>query len=171
MKISRIIPVIAAGLLAGACGFHPLYGNTASGGSVSGTFKTIYVEPITDFGVANTGYELRNSLIDQLDSNEGASYRLKVSLSEATQGVVLLQDASITRYNDRLTVKFTLTDSAGKLVTKGTEVGLSAYNAVASPYATLIAQQDADKRLAQDLAERIRMDLAVYFEQNKTSEQ
>jgi LPS-assembly lipoprotein len=62
---------------------------------------------------------------------------------------------------------------AGHIVTKGTETGLSAYNVLPtgptialSPqanYGTLAAQQDADKRAAQDIAQRIRFDLNVYF--------
>jgi LPS-assembly lipoprotein len=62
---------------------------------------------------------------------------------------------------------------AGHVVTKGTETGLSAYNVLPtgpniplSPqanYGTLAAQQDADKRAAQDIAQRIRFDLNVFF--------
>jgi LPS-assembly lipoprotein len=168
MNRSRIFPVVVACLLSGACGFHPLYGDAAVGSSLSGTFSTIYVEPVEDNGVSNTGYELRNTLIDLLDSNEAAAYRLKVTLIEATQGVVVLQNASIVRYNDHLTVKFALTDSStGKVVTQGSETGIAAYNAVASPYATLSAQQDADKRAAKDIAERIRIALGVFFEQQQ----
>ena len=158
----------AACLVAGACGFHPLYGNAAEGSALSGTFATIYVEPIADSGVASTGYELRNALIDLLDSNEGGAYRLKVTVRETTQNAVILPNASITRYNDSLTVRYTLTDSAtGKVVTSGRESGITAYNAVTSPYATLAAQQDADKRAVQDIAERIRIDLGVFFEQQQ----
>jgi LPS-assembly lipoprotein len=167
MMKARIASVVAAGLLAGACGFHPLYGDQAEGSRVAGDFSTVYVDPISDFGVANTGYELRNALIDQLDSNRGATYHLRVTFSETNQGIVLLQNASITRYNDKISVKYTLSDSTGKVLIGGTETGLSDYNAVASPYATLVAQQDADKRSAQDIAERIRIKLAVYFEQRQ----
>ena len=168
MKSTGALAVLAVCLASSACGFHPLYGGAAEGSALSGTFSTIYVEPIPDPGVASTGYELRNALIDLLDSNEGATYRLHVTLKEATQSVVILQDSSITRYNDSLTAKYTLTDSGtGKVVTSGSESGITAYNAVASPYASLAAQQDADKRAAQDIAERIRVDLGVFFEQQQ----
>ncbi len=30
------------------------------------TFSSIYVEPVSDFSVENTGYELRNSMIQNL---------------------------------------------------------------------------------------------------------
>ena len=38
---------------------------------------------------------------------------------------------------------------------------------VHSPYSTLAAQQDSNKRAAQDLAERIRLDLGVWFRQHE----
>jgi LPS-assembly lipoprotein len=124
------------------------------------------VEPVPE----RLGYELRNTMIDLLDgpgTASGASYRLKLGLSENTQGIALQNDATITRYNDALTVTYELTDMAGRVVTKGTETGLSAYNVLPSSsnanYGTLAAQQDADKRAAQDIAERIRLDLNVYF--------
>jgi LPS-assembly lipoprotein len=60
-----------------------------------------------------------------------------------------------------------LTDAKGTTLTSGTQTGLSSYNVAASPYSTLSAQQDADKRAAQDMAERIRIDLAAYFRRGK----
>jgi LPS-assembly lipoprotein len=133
---------------------------------MSATLSSIYVEPMPE----RLGYELRNTMIDLLDgpgTPSGAAYRLKLALSENTQGTALQNDATITRYNDTLTVTYELTDMAGRVVTKGTETGLSAYNVLPSSsnanYGTLAAQQDADKRAAQDIAERIRLDLNVFF--------
>jgi len=152
------------GMLLGGCGFHPLYGGMNS--AMSQTLSSIYVEPVPE----RIGYELRNTMIDLLDgpgTASGASYRLKLALSETTQGIALQNDATITRYNDTLTVTYELSDMAGHVVTRGTETGLSAYNVLPSApnanYGTLAAQQDADKRAAQDIAERIRFDLNVFF--------
>jgi len=152
------------GMLLGGCGFHPLYGGMNS--AMSETLSSIYVEPVPE----RIGYELRNTMIDLLDgpgTASGASYRLKLALSETTQGIALQNDATITRYNDTLTVTYELSDMAGHVVTKGTETGLSAYNVLPSApnanYGTLAAQQDADKRAAQDIAERIKFDLNVFF--------
>jgi len=156
--------LMAVGLLLGGCGFHPLYGGLNEG--MSASLASIYVEPVPE----RLGYELRNTMIDLLDgpgTPAGASYRLKLALSESTQGIALQNDATITRYNDTLTVSYELTDMAGRVVTKGTETGLSAYNVLPSSpnanYGSLAAQQDADKRAAQDIAERIRLDLNVFF--------
>jgi LPS-assembly lipoprotein len=143
-----------------ACGFHPLY--DSGHGTLSGKFTSIYVEEMP----GRDGYELRNTMIDLLRSDgreAGKAYHLKMSLGEIAQDVAQQSDASITRYNDTLTVKYVLTDANGKELTRGVQTSLSAYNVVASPYATLTAQQDADKRAADDIATRIRIDLGIYF--------
>jgi LPS-assembly lipoprotein len=133
---------------------------------------SIYVEPVPD----RLGYELRNALIDLLDGRSqpaGAAYRLRLTLAQKSdavgvqsQTVGAVTQTAITRYNDKLTVEYELIDTAtGAVITSGVETGLSAYNVLASPYATLVAQQNADRRAADDIADRIRIDLAVFFAQ------
>jgi LPS-assembly lipoprotein len=155
------LAVLAACLLLGACGFHPMYGN-----ALAPQLSSIYVEPIPE----RDGYELRNTLIDLLQSDgvpAGKTYRLKIILNESIQGIALQNDATITRYNNTLDARYTLSDTHGNVLTSGSQTKLSAYNVVQSPYATLVAEQDASKRAAQDMAERIRLDLGVWFRQRK----
>jgi LPS-assembly lipoprotein len=169
MRLSALIVVLALTIVASGCGFHPLYGSSDTTAETAGKLASIYVAPIPQ----RLGYELRNTLIDLFDASGRPSqnfYRLHVTLSQKSQGVAVQNDAAITRYNDSLTVKYELTDSKGALVTQGTETGLSAYNVVESPYATLTAQQDSDMRAAQDIAYRIRTDLAVFFEREAKAE-
>jgi LPS-assembly lipoprotein len=114
----------------------------------------------------NDGYELRNQLIDLLGSDgrqAGKNYVLKLTLTEESNGVALQNDATITRYNDTLTASYVLTDSRGKEVTSGSQTSLASYNTSNSPYSTLVVQKDSDRRAAEDLADRIRMDLGAYF--------
>jgi len=145
-------------LLAG-CGFHPMYGDTR----LEPQFKSIYVEPVAD----RDGYELRNTLISLLGSDGrsgGKAYRLRLTLNETNRGVVIENNTTdISRYNDTLTVNYTLTDAKGTEVTHGSQSSLSSYNVAPSPYATLSAEQDGNKRAADDIADRIRMDLGVVF--------
>jgi LPS-assembly lipoprotein len=157
----RLVFAIAMCSLLGACGFHPMYGK-----SLAPQLSSVFVEPIAE----RDGYELRNSLIDALHADgdpAGKTYRLKVVLNESSQGIALQNDASITRYNNRLEARYTLSDMRGNVLTTGNQTELSAYNVVASPYATLVAEQDASKRAAQDVAERIHLDLGVWFRQHK----
>jgi LPS-assembly lipoprotein len=145
----------------GACGFHPMYG-----GALAPQMASIYVEQIAE----RDGYELRTALIDLLNSDGregGKLYRLKITLSESSQGIALQNDATITRYNNNLSAKYELTDAGGTVLKQGTQSELASYNVVTSPYASLVAEQDANKRAAQDMAERIRLDLGVWFRQQK----
>lgn len=165
---------IAACLLLAGCGFHPLYGvPDMPKGSMQATLRSIYVEPVPE----RLGYQLRNQLIDLLDAKgdpAGASYRLRVTLDEKTDAIGVqsqtapggVTQTAITRYNNRLTADYELVDAAtNRVVAKGTEIGLSSYNVQSSPYATLIGQQDANRRAAEDIADRIRVDIAVHFAQ------
>ena len=155
MKKRAALVLLCAGL--GGCGFEPMYGP-----SLEPQLAAIYVEPVAE----RDGYELRNSLIDLLGSDgrtAGKRYHLTITLNEASQGIALQNNAAITRYNDTLKASYVLTDAAGKTVTQGTQTSLSAYNVTPSPYSTLKGQQDADVRAAQDIAERIRLDLGAFF--------
>ncbi len=168
MRRARIAAVLAFAFAASGCGFHPLYGNSSDTAQNADKLAAIYVDPI---GKDRLGYEMRNTLIDLFDASGRISedtYRLKVTVTQKSEGVAVQNDAAITRYNDTQTVKYVLTDTKGKLLTQGTETGLSAYNVVASPYATLAAQRDSDTRSAEDIAYRIRTDLAVYFSKDAT---
>jgi LPS-assembly lipoprotein len=88
-------------------------------------------------------------------------------LNESSQGIALQNDATITRYNQILEARYTLTDAGGNVLTSGIQTALSAYNVVDSPYATLMASQDSSKRAAMDMAERIQLDLGAWFRRNR----
>ena len=136
------------------------------GRSLGPALSSIYVEPIAE----RDGYELRNTLIDALQSDgdkAGKIYSLRVSLNESSQGIALQNDATITRYNNRLEAHYVLSDMQGHELTSGSQTELSAYNVVQSPYATLTAQQDSTKRAAKDVAERIHLDLGAWFRKQK----
>ena len=147
--------------LLSACGFQPLYGN-----NTAPQLSSIFVEDIAE----RNGFELRTRLIDILDSDgmqTNKRYRLKITLSESSQGIALQNDAAITRYNNRMEARFVLSDAGGKEIYRGTQSELSSYNVVQSPYATLAAEQDSGKRAVQDMAERIRLELAIWFRRQK----
>jgi len=154
----RPLAIAALCLTLMGCGFRPLYGSA----QLSPQMASIYVEPIPE----STGYELRNHLIDLLRSDgdpAGKAYHLKVTLSDTNQAVTLQNDATITRYNDTLKASYVLTDAKDTPIAQGDLSGLSSYNVANSPYSTVVAQKDSDLRAADDLAERIQLDLGVFF--------
>jgi LPS-assembly lipoprotein len=153
-----VFVAMALCLVLAGCGFRPLYG----GGKLAPQLAAIYVEPVAE----RDGYELRNQLIDLLGSDgreAGKIYRLKLTISQVSNGVTLQNDATITRYNDTVTATYVLTDARGTEMTRGSQTSLASFNVSRSPYSSLVVQQDADRRAADDLAERIRIDLGAYF--------
>lgn len=171
-RIIRLAVIAGLALALSACGFRPLYGRFGANPGAQQIFASVFVEPIE---LERVGYELRNSMIDLLEARanpQTATYRLQIVLKERREGAAVqnqvvsgLNETTITRYNYTLIADYALTDIKGTVITKGTESTLSAYNVVGSPYATLVAQQDAQKRAAEDIAYRLRTDLGVFFAQ------
>ena len=165
--------LIAAGLVLvlTGCGFRPLYGTYGANSGAQRIFTSIYVRPIE---TERAGFQLRNTLMDLLQASSSpanAVYQLNIDLHERRQGVAVDPNTSITRYNYTLEALYTLIDvHTAKVVTKGTQTTLSAYDVMpsssSSAYSTLMARQDAQKRAAEDIATRIRLDLGVYFAQH-----
>src|ERR1051326_4951813 len=148
-----------------ACGFHPLYGTAGVNAGIGQTLANVYVEPISE----RVGYELRNQLLDLFNAtgeSGNASYRLKLSVNETEEAVVLQTNTAITRYNYTLSAHYELIPHDGTSAVKtGDVTALSAYNVAAAPflYATVTAERDAKNRAANDIAERIRAQIAVYL--------
>ena len=165
MGIVRALAVLALTFALGGCGFHPLYGHDMAGSPIASTLASIYVEPIPE----RVGYELRNNLLDFFNAtgqSAGAQYRLKLSLAETEEAVVLQTNTAITRYNYTLSAHYELIPREGTQAVKmGDVTALSAYNVAAAPflYATVTAERDAKNRAANDIAERIRTQIAVYL--------
>lgn len=162
----RLKPVlaVAVGALLGGCGFRPLYAVRSNSTGAQAVFDSIYVDPIEGERI---GYELRNILIDDVKGmarpNE-ALYRLKVNARQSIEGIAVEPNATTTRYNYLLSVHYELSSmSTGRMLKSGDETTLGAYDVVESPYSTLVAQQAAQKRAAEDIAARIQVDLAVFL--------
>jgi LPS-assembly lipoprotein len=165
MRLGRAAGAIFCPLLLAGCGFHPLYGGTAGAPGIAGPLSQVYVEPIPD----RVGYELRNDLLDLFDgsgSPADAAFRLKLTLNEEEAAVALQQNTNITRYNYTLKAHYELFRRGSTEAAKtGDVTTLTAYNVAAAPYvyATVTAERDAKDRAADDLAERIRIAVAIFL--------
>ena len=161
---AKLVLLFVAVTIAG-CGFRPLYGRTDLDPRIAPTLSAVYVDPIPD----RVGYELRNSLLDLFNATgqaDGALYRLKLTLNEREEAVVLQSNTAITRYNYTLTAHYDLMPRESTSPVKSGDVtALSAFNVAAAPflYATVTEERDAKNRAANDIAERIRTELAVYL--------
>jgi LPS-assembly lipoprotein len=155
---SAVILAIAGLSLAGCGGFTPLYGAQ----SVSPRLSAIdVVQPD-----GRLGFYMREYLDDSLARDHGQApvYRLTIANSElrVPRGITISNVAS--RYEVDLTTNYTLTEIAtGKQVTKGHISVNVTYDVQNQPYASLSAQQDGERRVAEQAADRLRLELASYF--------
>lgn len=151
-----IVPALALALLAAACGFKPLYAPSPSGAPAIGPV-------IVDEMPGRSGFELKAALDRLFDAERGtgAARRLAVTISESTAGLGFRVDESASRADLVLSANYVLYDVSGAEVIKGSASGAASYDIPASAYGEIAAQDDARARAADQLAERIRAELAL----------
>lgn len=164
LRAGILAAMMAAGMLSG-CGFQPLYAKRP-------TETTVYNQgfPQVDVGAINDrlGQILRNELVDRINPRGVArtpTYRLDVSAKERRSDIVILRDSTATFAKFIVEVKWRLIDlETGEAVTKGAHQRTSSFSISSSEYAILQAEKDARQRAATELAEDIRLRLALYFQ-------
>src|SRR5579872_2542735 len=140
----------AAAVLAG-CGFTPLY---ATPGVTPGLSAIQVKVPH-----GRTAFLLSEALDDALarDRSRQPEYRLDVDLIEKRYPRGLRIDNSADRYESHLIVNYSLVEiDNGKVLATGSEPVEVSYPLNGQPYAGIVAQQDAEKRAADEAAQRIR---------------
>jgi len=156
--IERLGAVMAACLLVSACGFVPLYGQAG----VRGGLSAIQVKVPR----GRTAYLVRESLDDALgrDTHQLTAYRLEVTIDERRFARGLRVDNVANRYELQLKVGYSLvsTGTGSVLLTGSVPVAVT-YDSADAPYGGITAQQDGQKRAAQEAAQQIRLELARYF--------
>ncbi len=156
--IERLGAVLAACLLVSACGFVPLYGQAG----VRGGLSSIQVK----VPQGRTAYLVRESLDDALgrDTHQPTAYRLEVTIDERRFARGLRVDNVANRYELQLKVGYSLVSTAtGAVLLTGSVPVAVTYDSADAPYGGITAQQDGQKRAAQEAAQQIRLELARYF--------
>lgn len=143
-----------------ACGLKPMYGGGSSGTVVS-SLGSIQVAPIPE----RAGWLVRNALVDRLGGETGnPSYRLDVELDDDLTAFGIRGDAAVTRERRTLRARYRLVDlSTGEVVLDATAGSDAGIDVVSSEYATVAAEQTAQERLAQVIADQMVSRLALYM--------
>jgi LPS-assembly lipoprotein len=153
-----VAAIALAGLGLAACGFTPLY---ATRGLAAGMSS---IEVKAPHG--RLAYLLSESLNDDLarDRDQPAVYRLDLTLTSRVFARGLNLDETAAYYEDHVTVDYRLVEIAtGQVLRTGMQPVEVTYAATNIPYAGIAAQEDAQKRAADEAANRIRTDLGIYF--------
>lgn len=153
-----LLPIVLSAAALTGCGFTPLY---ATPGVAPG-MSSIQV----NVPHGRTAYLLGEDLNDYFgrERDTRAAYRLDVTLIEKRFSRGLQLDNTSDRFETHLIVNYQLVDIANnKVVDTGSEPVEVSYAATGEPYAGIAAQEDGQKRAADEAAMRIRTNLGVYF--------
>lgn len=164
-RLSRRRLLLWAGLapaLLSGCGFTPLYGEGAPATRMAGR---VVVPPLE----GEAGFAMHERLTGRFGPAADPAYRLEVSLSLTRAGVALTRENVTTRFDVVGVAEYRLVPLAGgPAVASGVVRATTGFSApeseTASAFASRVAEQDAEERLAIDLADRIVQRLALSAE-------
>jgi LPS-assembly lipoprotein len=164
MSWSRRTVLAALAPAVAACGFEPVYAPGTSGGAVAGELAAVALpDAETPFGFA-----LRRALERQLDPTgrgEAKRYRLETRLTRSVEDLAIQLDAVVTRQDLTVAAVYELVDAVdGRVLDRGRVERTASFNIRGAPYSDLIAEEDADRRVAEALAVALRQQLVAHFE-------
>lgn len=140
------------------CGFTPLYAQ-------QGVTKNLAaIDVVAPEG--RTGFLIRQHLDDAFAKDRTAppAYQMHLALGEARFPRGVRVDSVATRYEYVLTAAYVLTHTPGGAVAKRGRVRVElTYDSADQPYASIMAQQDAQDRAAEEAARKIQLELAVWL--------
>lgn len=147
------------GFALAGCGFKPLYGTGAPAAEMRGRY-------VLDTPAGQPGFEMRERLLERLGEPSNPLYRVAITLDLQSRGAALTQQDYTTRYDVTGVATYQVIPLAGGApVLTGTVNSLTGYSApeseIASAFASLVAERDAEVRIARTLADQIVTQLAV----------
>ncbi len=168
------LTVAALGLLTG-CGFQPLYSQNSTGATqqASAKLESTRVEPIK----GHLGQLLYTHLSDLLYPGGEAvdpQYALRATVKKQSFPTAIQPDGRISRYNLVITADYTLIDLTTHQPIKGGKGSArlsSSYDAVLADFATFVAEEDTTERLIKEMAEEIRMRVALTLMRDGSGDQ
>lgn len=160
MRAARPLALLL--LLLAGCGLRPIYGEGA---------RAELLPQLAGIDVSEQrgrrGNFFRNYMLDELNPDGlqvPTAYDLAVSLRQEETALAIQLDDTATRFNLILGASFTLTRrSDGQPVYASATRRVVSYNVRGDPFATLIAEQDAERRAAREVARQIRTMLQLYL--------
>lgn len=131
-----------------ACGLKPVYGPNGTGKRIFGKVRPRDPKTYQDFA-------FNQRLAERVGPDTNAQYDLDYRISIGAVSQAITQDEVTTRYSLNGTVDFALRDSAGKVLASGRVSSFTSYSTTGTTIATLSAEADARKRLAEMLADQV----------------
>lgn len=166
MRFAAVLVLGTALVSLSACGFRPLYGTASLPQGAEIAFAGVRIDPIRATNDSDRiGYLVNDAVTEALHrpgTTAPIKHVLKIVLADERRGLAIQDDASITRYNYRLSADWSLMAVGSETVlASGRAETTASYNVVDQQYATLVARRDAEERAAREVAEQIKVRVAV----------
>jgi LPS-assembly lipoprotein len=161
---SRLVGLLglALALVLAGCELKPIY-RGQEGAEVVPDLAAIDVAQL----YGRRGQYLRGYLLDEFNPKGitvPPAYQLDIVLRQESNTLAIQLDNTPTRANLALGAVFTLTRrSDGAVLYDSAVRRVVSYNIRSDPFATLITEQDAERRAAREVARQIRTILSLYF--------
>lgn len=161
VRVIAILPLLALA----ACGFRPLYADFTGGalGTADERLAMTRVLPLD----GREGQQLHNLLRDRVNpaGQPGKpSYLLEIKLESRIDELGIRRDETATRANLILEADFVLRPYRSKdVLVRGRAQSVNSYNILDEFYATSVSERNALSRGLREVADSIRLRLAVYF--------
>lgn len=161
-KVFRTLALCAAVALPAfslsGCGFVPLYAQQG---------LTINLAQIAiDAPQTRTGYFIEQELRNRLASDDSTHklYKLVITMTEKHYAIGYKVDDTSTRSEITSVVSYKLVNARTNAVMLNSGfVETVTYDTSVSPFTGVISQQDAQKRIATSISQKIQSELALYF--------
>ena len=168
MKNSRSLLLLSVILLLSGCGFRPIYGShgAESGSPVAQELNNVAIDNIPD----RNGQILRNDLIDRMYGKNRPHkplYTLRMSIQSSEEDSGILSNATATRSLLNVYSNYSLVDTKGKEILKGSAHSVAGFDKLDQIYGTVAARQDAYERTLHEISEQIVNRLSLYFSERK----
>lgn len=161
------LTALAGGLALAGCNLRPVHAPAVEP-AVNPALAAIAVEEAS----GRRDFVLRDYLLDELNPAGLAVpqlYTLQFALERELNALAIQLNDEITRYNLILAARFELRrDVDSQPLYRSAVRRVASYNVRRDPFATLVAQQDAERRAARELARAIRTMLTLYFADQAT---
>ncbi len=159
-RLFLVFGLLAVAGLQSGCGFQPVYGDRSNQQSAS-ELQHISVGLLED----RVGHRLRDELHRLLNSDgQAVRYHLAINLANRSTVTAVDRDSSDRRSNLRLVAAINLTEPGAEApLYQTTVISDAGIDQLPSDFATLVAEDAAERRAVERLARDIRQRLALYF--------
>ena len=155
--------VLAACLLLGACGFHPMYGARNDGSSADADLASVAVAEQK----TRLGQLIRNEILSEIAPvglESVGRYALEILPRPQDEVVIQEFDTDVLRRSIRVEAAFRLTEiGSGAELYSGRTFSLASYDRTGTPFSNLQARTSAEERAAKEVGADIATRLAAFF--------